>query len=84
MPHERVDTDTDRLLCASLAVFLSSRYVLLLHAMLGECDGGRGRWGYPVGGMGAVSEAIAASAKALGVDIFTDQVTTDSLITSEK
>lgn len=42
--------------------------------MLGECDGGRGRWGYPVGGMGSVSQAIAASAKQLGVEIFTSQV----------
>ena len=38
-----------------------SGYVLLHHVM-GELDGIRGAWGYPEGGMGAVSGAIAKSA----------------------
>lgn len=47
-----------------------SGYVLLHHVM-GELDGIRGAWGYPEGGMGAVSSAIAKSAQASGAHIFT-------------
>jgi phytoene dehydrogenase-like protein len=37
---------------------------------MGEIEGVKGAWGYPEGGMGAVSEAIAKSARESGVDIF--------------
>lgn len=43
-------------------------YVLLHHAF-GEVNGQRGAWGHAVGGMGAVSEALAAEARRLGVEI---------------
>ena len=48
-----------------------SGYVLLHHVM-GEVEGVRGAWGYPEGGMGAVSEAMARSALAAGAEMFTD------------
>jgi len=48
-----------------------SAYVLLHHAF-GEVNGKRGTWGHALGGMGAVSEAIAAEARARGVEIATD------------
>jgi phytoene dehydrogenase-like protein len=38
----------------------------LLHHALGEIDGVSGAWGHVRGGMGAISEAIAASARAAG------------------
>ncbi len=44
-----------------------SAYVLLHHAF-GEVNGKRGTWGHALGGMGAVSEAIAAEARARGVE----------------
>ncbi|MEZ5156970.1 MAG: NAD(P)/FAD-dependent oxidoreductase [Solirubrobacterales bacterium] len=44
----------------------------LLHHALGELDGQVGSWGQVVGGMGAISEAIAASARAAGAEIRTD------------
>jgi hypothetical protein len=40
---------------------------------MGELEGVRGAWGYPEGGMGAVSGAIAKAALAAGAHIFTDQ-----------
>jgi len=43
----------------------------LLHHALGELDGQVGSWGQVIGGMGAISEAIAASARAAGADIQT-------------
>ena len=42
---------------------------VLLHHCFGEVNGQRGAWGHAIGGMGAVSEALAASARALGVEI---------------
>ena len=48
-----------------------SGYVLLHHVM-GELEGIRGAWGYPEGGMGAVSAAIAKSALSVGAQLFTD------------
>ncbi len=44
----------------------------LLHHALGELNGIKGAWGHVMGGMGAISEAIAASARASGAEIRTD------------
>ncbi len=44
----------------------------LLHHALGECGGIEGAWGQVVGGMGAISEAIAASARSAGAEIRTE------------
>ena len=48
-----------------------SAYVLLHHAF-GEVEGQRGVWGHAIGGMGAITQAMAAEAKRLGVQIHTD------------
>jgi phytoene dehydrogenase-like protein len=45
---------------------------ILLHHCMGGVDGHRGLWGFVRGGMGAVSEAMAASARAKGVTIRTN------------
>ncbi len=42
---------------------------VLLHHCFGEVNGKRGQWGHAIGGMGAISEALAAEARRLGVDI---------------
>ncbi|MCE1235528.1 MAG: NAD(P)/FAD-dependent oxidoreductase [Hyphomicrobiales bacterium] len=47
-----------------------SAYVLLHHCF-GEVNGKRGVWGHALGGMGAITQAMAASAKARGVEIRT-------------
>jgi phytoene dehydrogenase-like protein len=44
----------------------------LLHHALGELDGISGGWGQVIGGMGAISQAIAQSAEAAGAVIRTD------------
>ena len=45
-----------------------SGYVLLHHVM-GELEGVKGAWGYPEGGMGSVSNAIAKSAVEAGAEV---------------
>jgi phytoene dehydrogenase-like protein len=44
---------------------------IMLHHVMGGATGVRGLWGFARGGMGAISEAIAASASARGVKIRT-------------
>ncbi|MFG0297524.1 MAG: phytoene desaturase family protein [Maioricimonas sp. JB045] len=44
---------------------------VLLHHVMGQAGGARGVWGYVRGGMGALTEAMAASARRQGVEIRT-------------
>ena len=44
---------------------------VLLHHCFGEVNGKKGRWGHAVGGMGAISAAIAAAAREAGAEIRT-------------
>ena len=48
-----------------------SAYVLLHHTF-GEVNGKKGAWGHAVGGMGAITQAMAKACQALGVEILTD------------
>src|SRR5215218_9365176 len=45
---------------------------VLFHHVMGECNGVRGVWGYVRGGMGTVSNSIAAAAKSYGCEIRTN------------
>ena len=47
-------------------------YVMAHHSIGDVGDGQLGSWGYPVGGMGAVSAAIGASAREFGAEIRTN------------
>lgn len=48
-----------------------SAYVLL-HHVFGEVNGKQGVWGHAVGGMGAITQAMAAECRARGVELITD------------
>jgi phytoene dehydrogenase-like protein len=48
-----------------------SAYVMLHHAF-GEVNGKKGVWGHAIGGMGAITQAMAASARGHGVEIELD------------
>jgi len=45
---------------------------IMLHHVMGGATGTRGLWGFVRGGMGAISDAIAGSAKSRGAQIRTD------------
>ncbi|WP_440225473.1 phytoene desaturase family protein [Dokdonella sp. MW10] len=47
-----------------------SAYVLL-HHVFGEVNGVKGAWGHAIGGMGAITQAMAKAATAAGVEIRT-------------
>ena len=48
-----------------------SAYVLL-HHVFGEVNGKKGAWGHAIGGMGAITQAMARACLAHGVEIVTD------------
>jgi phytoene dehydrogenase-like protein len=45
---------------------------VLLHHVLGEVNGNRGAWGHALGGMGAITQAMAREAARLGVELTTE------------
>jgi phytoene dehydrogenase-like protein len=56
-----------------------SAYVLL-HHVFGEVNGKRGLWGHAIGGMGAITQAMAACCRERGVDIRVDTGVKEVLI----
>jgi phytoene dehydrogenase-like protein len=58
-----------------------SAYVLL-HHVFGEVNGKRGAWGHAIGGMGAITQAMAKSAGARGVTIRTGTAVREVLVES--
>ena len=56
-----------------------SAYVLL-HHVFGEVNGVKGAWGHAIGGMGAITQAMAKACMAKGVDIRVDSPVKEVLI----
>lgn len=56
-----------------------SAYVLL-HHVFGEVNGKKGVWGHAIGGMGAITQAMARSAAARGVEIRLDSPVGEVLV----
>ena len=59
-----------------------SAYVLL-HHVFGEVNGKSGVWGHAIGGMGAITEAMAREAAARGVELSTDASVTRVLVETD-
>src|SRR5258706_6422000 len=60
---------TDAIIGAFATPSMPGTAYVLFHHVMGECDGVGGVWGYVRGGMGALSNAIAAAAKERGAEI---------------
>ncbi|HEY3812733.1 MAG TPA: NAD(P)/FAD-dependent oxidoreductase [Caulobacteraceae bacterium] len=60
-----------------------SAYVLL-HHVFGEVNGKKGAWGHALGGMGAITQAMAKAAASKGVEIKTGVAVAEVLIESGK
>ncbi len=56
-----------------------SAYVLL-HHVFGEVNGKKGAWGHAVGGMGAITQAMAAACRQAGVEILVDAPVREVLV----
>ncbi|PQA89335.1 phytoene desaturase family protein [Hyphococcus luteus] len=60
-----------------------SAYVLL-HHVFGEANGIQGAWGHAVGGMGAITQAMAAAVKDAGGEIRTDAPVREVIIENDR
>lgn len=60
---------TDAIIGAFTSISSPGSAYVLLHHVMGEAGGARGVWGYVQGGMGQLSESIAAACKDMGVEI---------------
>jgi phytoene dehydrogenase-like protein len=60
---------TDAIIGAFTSINSPGSAYVLLHHVLGEAGGARGVWGYVQGGMGGLSDSIAAACHDMGVDI---------------
>ncbi|MDB5747637.1 MAG: FAD-dependent oxidoreductase, partial [Massilia sp.] len=56
-----------------------SAYVLL-HHVFGEVNGKKGAWGHALGGMGAITQAMAKAAQSVGVEIRTGCAVSEVLL----
>ena len=65
----KVTLATDAIIGAFAAPSMPGTAYVLFHHVMGETDGARGVWGFVRGGMGALSNALAAAARDLGVDV---------------
>jgi phytoene dehydrogenase-like protein len=60
---------TDAIIGAMASPSMPGTAYVLFHHVMGETDGKRGVWGYVRGGMGGLTQALAASARDRGVVI---------------
>ncbi|XP_077992176.1 pyridine nucleotide-disulfide oxidoreductase domain-containing protein 2-like [Glandiceps talaboti] len=74
---------TDAVIGAMLSPKTPGSGYVLLHHVMGEIDGMKGAWGYPEGGMGAVSGSIAKSAQSHGATILTNKPVERVLLQSD-
>ncbi|GKQ54881.1 NAD(P)/FAD-dependent oxidoreductase [Bradyrhizobium sp. Ce-3] len=60
-----------------------SAYVMLHHAF-GEVNGKKGVWGHAIGGMGAITQAMASAARSHGVEIETDAPVREVIVEKDR
>jgi phytoene dehydrogenase-like protein len=65
----KVTLATDAVIGAMASPSMPGTAYVLFHHVMGECDGVRGVWSYVRGGMGGISNALAAAARQLGAEI---------------
>jgi phytoene dehydrogenase-like protein len=63
---------TDAIIGAMASPSIPGTAYVLFHHVMGEAGGARGVWGYMRGGMGGITQALAAAARDLGVNIRCD------------
>jgi phytoene dehydrogenase-like protein len=57
---------------------------VLLHHVFGEANGIKGAWGHAIGGMGAITQAMAKACGEAGVDIRVDSAVSEVLLEKGK
>jgi phytoene dehydrogenase-like protein len=65
----KVTLATDAVIGAMASPSMPGTAYVLFHHVMGECNGARGVWGYVRGGMGGITQALAAAARERGAEI---------------
>ncbi len=79
-PQIKVTLATDGVIGANGGPRSAGTAYILMHHCMGGVGGKRGLWGFVQGGMGAVSEAIAASARSHGAETRTNATVSRVLV----
>src|SRR3984885_2374190 len=79
-PEIKVTLATDGVIGANGGPRSAGTAYILMHPCMGGVGGKRGLWGFVQGGMGAVSEAIAASARSHGAETRTNATVSRVLV----
>lgn len=82
-PHIQAAFAFDAVVGNHASIYAPGTAYGLLHHALGEIAGQAGVWGHAAGGMGAITQAMLAQAKALGVQVETDAEVTEVIVESE-
>jgi phytoene dehydrogenase-like protein len=64
--------------------FTPNTAYVLLHHMFGEVNGKKGVWGHAIGGMGAITQAMARAAREAGAEIETDAPVREILVERDR
>jgi phytoene dehydrogenase-like protein len=75
---------TDAVIGAMASPSMPGTAYVLFHHVMGEAAGVRGVWGYMRGGMGGITQALAAAARVLGADIRCDAEVTRILVRDDR
>src|SRR5438105_8360083 len=75
---------TDAIIGAMASPSMPGTAYVLFHHVMGETNGKRGVWGYVRGGMGGLTQALAAAARDLKVEIRCDAEVTRILLRDER
>jgi phytoene dehydrogenase-like protein len=57
---------------------------VLLHHVFGEVNGKKGAWGHAIGGMGAITQAMAKAARERGVEIEVDALVREVIVEKDR
>ena len=68
-PELKSTLATDAIIGAMASPSMPGTAYVLFHHVMGETDGRRGVWGYVRGGMGGLTQALAAAAREAGAEI---------------
>jgi phytoene dehydrogenase-like protein len=80
----KVTLATDAIIGAMASPSLPGTAYVLFHHVMGECNGVRGVWSYVRGGMGGISNALAAAARQHGAEIRLNTPVTKILVSGDR
>ncbi|HEX6966015.1 MAG TPA: NAD(P)/FAD-dependent oxidoreductase [Gemmatimonadaceae bacterium] len=75
---------TDSIIGAAASPSTPGTAYVLFHHVMGECNGVRGVWGYVRGGMGGISNALAAAAREHGAKIHVNAPVSHILVRDDR